>query len=83
MAKRKAPTKKRAAKPAKRRQPAKPTGRLKKQKRTARKTVQPRVWRRMARLADEALDALQRGNVNQVGQYLQSIRAVAVCADRQ
>ena len=44
--------------------------------------VQPRVWRRTARLAQDALAALDEGNLDQVRQYLRSIQAVAECADR-
>jgi hypothetical protein len=47
------------------------------------KSVQPRVWRRTARLADDALEALQEGHIGQARQYLEAIRAVAQCADEQ
>jgi hypothetical protein len=47
------------------------------------KTVQPRVWRRTARLADDALEALEAGNTGEARQYLEAIRAVAQCADEQ
>lgn len=45
--------------------------------------VQPRVWRRMARLAEDAQAALAAGRLDRVREYLQSIHAVAVCADQQ
>ena len=57
-----------------------PTGR-KKRRHAQSHRVQPRVWRRAARLAQDALAALDAGNLAQVRQYLQSIRAVAECAD--
>lgn len=47
------------------------------------KSVQPRVWRRTARLADDALEALEEGHIGQARQYLEAIRAVAQCADEQ
>jgi hypothetical protein len=47
------------------------------------KSVQPRVWRRTARLADDALKALEEGLIGQARQYLEAIRAVAQCADEQ
>ena len=53
-----------------------------KRKRKAAQGVQPRVWRRAARLAQDALAALDEGNLDQVRQYLRSIQAVAECADR-
>jgi hypothetical protein len=71
----------RTAQPKKRKRLAGRNTQPRKQKRPAKKTVQPRVWRRMARLADDALGALDVGNVREVRQYLQSIRAVAECAD--
>jgi len=45
------------------------------------KTPQPRVFRRTARLAQDALDALEAGRLDQVREYLQSIQAVARSAD--
>ena len=53
----------------------------KKRKRAGSQRVQPRVWRRTARLAQDARAALDAGNLAQVRQYLQSIQAVAECAD--
>jgi len=54
----------------------------KKRKRARPPGVQPRVWRRAARLAQDARAALDAGNLAQVRQYLQSIQAVAECADK-
>jgi len=59
----------------------KPPGR-KKRKPGRPRGVQPRVWRRAARLAQDARIALDAGNLAQVREYLQSIQAVAECADR-
>ena len=53
----------------------------KKRKGTWPRPAQPRVWRRTARLAHDALSALESGNLTQVRQYLLSIQAVAECAD--
>jgi len=47
------------------------------------RTVQPRVFRRVGRLAQDALAALDAGNLDEVRQYLQSIQAVARSADGQ
>ena len=47
------------------------------------KTVQPRVFRRAARLAQDALTALDADKLDEVREYLQSIRAVALCADER
>jgi len=47
------------------------------------RSVQPRVFRRAARLAQDALAALEAGNLDEVRQYLQSIQAVAQSADGQ
>ncbi len=47
------------------------------------RSVQPRVWRRTARLAQDALSALETGNLAQVRQYLHCIQAVAECADER
>jgi len=54
----------------------------KKRRRAGPRGVQPRVWRRAARLAQDARTALDAGNLAQVREYLQSIQAVAECADR-
>ena len=62
---------------------AKQPGKIAKKKPSGRKTVQPRVWRRMARLADDALVSLQQGNTVEVRLHLKAIRAVALCTDEQ
>ena len=55
----------------------------KKRKRAAHQGVQPRVWRRTARLARDALAALDAGNLDEVRECLQAVHAVAQCADER
>ena len=55
----------------------------KKRKRAGRRSVQPRVWRRTARLAQDALTALDEGDLDEVRECLQAVHAVAQCADGQ
>ena len=55
----------------------------KKRKRAGHQGVQPRVWRRTARLAQDALTALEEGDLNEVRQCLEAVHAVAQCADKR
>ena len=50
-------------------------------RRAAHHGVQPRVWRRAARLAEDALTALDAGDFDEVRQCLEAVHAVAQCAD--
>lgn len=52
-----------------------------KRKQAARKSSQPRSWRRVCRLAEDALMALEAGDTKEIRAYLEAIQAVAVCAD--
>lgn len=63
--------------------PATKAAKMQKEKPTGRKTVQPRVWRRMARLADDALVSLEQGDIKEVRLQLEAIRAVALCTDER
>ena len=88
MAKRKALKKKvaRGRKPAKagrKMRAGKKAAPRKKRKRAGRRGVQPRVWRRTARLAQDALTALDEGNLDEVRDCLQAVHAVARCADER
>ena len=59
----------------------KPTGMSPKAKLAARKTRELNTWRRMARLADDVLAALDAGEVKEARSLLQGIRGVAASAD--
>ncbi len=88
MAKRKAAKKKvvrgRKAKKAGRKMRAgKKAAPRKKRKRAGRRGVQPRVWRRTARLAQDAIAALDEGDLDEVRECLQAVHAVAHCADQR
>jgi len=52
-----------------------------KRQRACKKPTQPRSWRRVCRLAQDALAALEAGNVHEIRGYLEAIQAVGVCAD--
>ena len=54
---------------------------VKKGESTATKGAQPRVFRRVANLAADALAALEAGNTEEARRRLEAIRAVGVCAD--
>ena len=54
---------------------------VKKGKRATRKAAQPRVFRRVANLAADALAALEAGDTGEARRRLEAIRAVGVCAD--
>ncbi len=43
--------------------------------------MQPRTWRKMSKLAGDALLALEAGDLKQVKNHLEALRAVATCAD--
>jgi hypothetical protein len=45
------------------------------------KPVQPRTWRKMSKLAGDALLALEAGDLRQVKNQLEALRAIAICAD--
>jgi hypothetical protein len=45
------------------------------------KSVQPRTWRKMCKLAGDALLALEGGDLKQVKNQLEALRAIATCAD--
>jgi len=45
------------------------------------KSVQPRTWRKMCKLANDALLALEAGDLKQVKNQLVALRAIATCAD--
>ena len=64
---------------AKRRAAAKPAG-VKPRKQATRRNPQPRVWRRVAKLADDGLSALEAGDMAEVRRYLEAIRAVGLSA---
>ena len=49
--------------------------------RCARKHAPPRVWRSVAKLAGDALTALEANDVEEAVRCLKAIRAVATCAD--
>ena len=89
MAKRKAAKKRKVArgrkagKAARKIRAGKRAARPKKRRHARGKTVQPRVWRRAARLAQDALAALEAGNLDEVRECLEAIYAVAHCADEQ
>ena len=51
-------------------------------KHAMRKSPQPRVWRRVAKLAGDALDALEAGNLAEVRLCLEAIRAVGLTAEQ-
>jgi hypothetical protein len=46
------------------------------------KSVQPRTWRKMSKLAADALLALEAGDLKQVKHQLEALQAVANCADQ-
>jgi hypothetical protein len=50
--------------------------------RGARKRAPPRVWRSVAKLAGDALIALEANDVEEAFECLKAIRAVATCADQ-
>ena len=52
-----------------------------KRKQAAKRSTQPRSWRRVCRLAEDALMALEAGGAKEIRAYLEAIQAVAVCAD--
>jgi hypothetical protein len=45
------------------------------------KSVQPRTWRKMCKLAGDVLLALETGDLKQVKNQLEALRAIATCAD--
>jgi hypothetical protein len=45
------------------------------------KSVPPRTWRKMCKLAGDALLALEAGDLKQVKNQLEALRAIATCAD--
>jgi len=45
------------------------------------KSVQPRTWRKMCKLAGDALLALEAGDLKQVKNQLEALRAIATCPD--
>jgi hypothetical protein len=45
------------------------------------KSVQPRTWRKMSKLSGDALLALEAGDLKQVKNQLEALRAIATCAD--
>jgi hypothetical protein len=45
------------------------------------KSVQPRTWRKMCKLAGDALLALEAGDLKQVKHQLEALHAIATCAD--
>ena len=45
------------------------------------KSVQPRTWRKMSKLAGDALLALEAGDLKQVKNQLEALRAIATCPD--
>jgi hypothetical protein len=45
------------------------------------KSVQPRTWRKMCKLSGDALLALEAGDLKQVKNQLEALRAIATCAD--
>jgi len=59
----------------------KKAARAKKGRRAGKKGPQPRVFRRVANLAADALAALEVGNTDEARRCLEAIRAVGVCAD--
>jgi len=65
----------------KRRGGAKKAFRAGKHKQAAKRSTQPRSWRRVCRLTEDALIALEAGDAKEIRAYLEAIRAVAVCAD--
>ena len=83
-----APKKKGVRKPASTRKSAKTKPRPDRQaasvrgpRHPARKSPQPRVWRRVAKLASDALAALEAGELAEVRGCLEAIRAVGLCAE--
>jgi hypothetical protein len=54
-----------------------------KKRKRARRGAQPRVWRRTARLAQDAMAALDEGDLDEVRHCLQAVHAVAHCADQR
>ncbi len=46
-----------------------------------RNTRQSKTWAQIARLADDAIMALEGGKASDVRRYLNAIRGVAACAD--
>jgi hypothetical protein len=60
---------------------ASPSNRPQRRKHPVRKSPQPRVWRRVAKLAADALAALEAGNLAEVRSCLEAIRAVGLCAE--
>jgi hypothetical protein len=48
---------------------------------TTPKSVQPRTWRKMCKLAGDALAALEAGDLKEVKHQLEALRAIATCAD--
>jgi hypothetical protein len=48
---------------------------------TTPKSVQPHTWRKMCRLAGDTLMALEAGDLKQVKNQLEALRAIATCAD--
>ena len=57
-------------------------GKVGQRSRGARKRAPPRVWRSVAKLAGDALIALEASHVEQAVECLKAIRAVATCADQ-
>jgi hypothetical protein len=45
------------------------------------KSVQPHAWRKMCKLASDALLALEAGDLKQVKNQLEALRAITTCAD--
>jgi hypothetical protein len=45
------------------------------------KSVQPRTWRKMCKVAGDALLALEAGELKQVKNQLETLRAIATCSD--
>ena len=52
-------------------------------KQAVRKNPQPRVWRRVAKLAGDALVALEAGDLAAVRGCLEAVRAVGLCAEEE
>lgn len=84
-----APKKTRVRKPdaagkaaATKRHPAKKPAKAAGRKQPMRRNPQPRVWRRVARLADEALNALDTGDVKEARGCLEAIRAVGLSVEQ-
>ncbi len=73
---------KKAACSEKKTTPAKSSAGSTRRMQVGRKIVEMRTWRRIGRLADDALVALDEDKIKQARQIINSVRAVAMSADR-